>query len=139
MAGKTMDFTGGNCMQRHPDEFFAEKGTAQIQVRDAKAVCNGQLPGITICPKRKECLEYALENRERFGVWGGKSERERTRIIRMRKTRAENKVAGAIKGRMREAERKARLKVNAHFFVDRRPHDGHQAGNSREHTGQGQG
>jgi len=34
------------------------------------------------CEVRAECLEYALENDERFGSWGGLSERERRRIKR---------------------------------------------------------
>lgn len=36
----------------------------------AKAVCGG-------CPVQAECLAWALARGERFGVWGGKSERER--------------------------------------------------------------
>ena len=32
------------------------------------------------CAVRIECLEYALENDERFGIWGGLSERERRRL-----------------------------------------------------------
>jgi hypothetical protein len=31
------------------------------------------------------CLEYALESKERFGIWGGKSERERARIAKQRR------------------------------------------------------
>ncbi len=29
------------------------------------------------CEVRHECLEYALAHDERFGIWGGLSERER--------------------------------------------------------------
>ena len=29
---------------------------------------------------RQDCLEYALENDERFGIWGGLSERERRKL-----------------------------------------------------------
>lgn len=45
---------------------------------DAKAVCNG-------CPVREACLEHALAVREKEGVWGGATERERRRIIRQRR------------------------------------------------------
>jgi WhiB family redox-sensing transcriptional regulator len=34
------------------------------------------------CDVRAECLEYALEHDERFGIWGGMSERERRRLKR---------------------------------------------------------
>jgi WhiB family transcriptional regulator, redox-sensing transcriptional regulator len=44
----------------------------------AKAVCDG-------CPVRETCLEHALAVREKEGVWGGATERERRRIIRQRR------------------------------------------------------
>jgi WhiB family redox-sensing transcriptional regulator len=33
---------------------------------------------------REDCLEYALVNGEKFGIWGGMSERERRRLRRQR-------------------------------------------------------
>ena len=36
------------------------------------------------CVVREDCLEYALQNGEKFGIWGGMSERERRRIRRQR-------------------------------------------------------
>ena len=39
------------------------------------------MPG---CVVREDCLEYALANGEKFGIWGGMSERERRRIRRAR-------------------------------------------------------
>lgn len=47
----------------------------------AKDVC-GQ------CAVRDTCLEHALGSRERDGVWGGATERERRRIIRQRRRSA---------------------------------------------------
>lgn len=47
----------------------------------AKAVCNQ-------CSVRDVCLEHALGSREREGVWGGATERERRRIIRQRRRSA---------------------------------------------------
>lgn len=58
------------CAQTDPEAFFPEKGGS---TRDAKRVCGA-------CNVRSECLEYALANDERFGIWGGMSERERRRL-----------------------------------------------------------
>ena len=63
-----------NCMGVDPDLFFPERGAS---TREAKEVCRG-------CVVRVECLEYALANSEKFGIWGGLSERERRRIRRAR-------------------------------------------------------
>ena len=41
-----------------------------------------------MCSVRTACLEYALSNRERDGVWGGNTERERRRILRQRRKSA---------------------------------------------------
>lgn len=60
------------CAQTDPEAFFPEKGGS---TREAKAVCQA-------CQVRAECLEYALANDERFGIWGGLSERERRRMRR---------------------------------------------------------
>jgi WhiB family redox-sensing transcriptional regulator len=40
------------------------------------------------CPVREPCLEYALTVREKHGVWGGRTERERRRLIRQRRKSA---------------------------------------------------
>ncbi|TYC98966.1 WhiB family transcriptional regulator [Arthrobacter echini] len=58
------------CAQTDPEAFFPEKGGS---TRDAKKVCGS-------CIVKSECLEYALEKDERFGIWGGMSERERRRL-----------------------------------------------------------
>jgi WhiB family redox-sensing transcriptional regulator len=63
-----------NCLGVDPDLFFPERGAS---TREAKEVCRG-------CVVRDECLEYALANGEKFGIWGGMSERERRRIRRQR-------------------------------------------------------
>jgi WhiB family transcriptional regulator, redox-sensing transcriptional regulator len=63
-----------NCMGVDPELFFPERGSS---TREAKEVCRG-------CVVREDCLEYALANGEKFGIWGGMSERERRRVRRMR-------------------------------------------------------
>jgi WhiB family redox-sensing transcriptional regulator len=65
----------GNCLGVDPDLFFPERGAS---TREAKAVCQG-------CAVRDECLEHALSRPEKFGIWGGLSERERRRIRRARR------------------------------------------------------
>ena len=51
------------CAQTDPEAFFPEKGGS---TREAKRICKA-------CAVRDECLEYALEHDERFGIWGGLS------------------------------------------------------------------
>lgn len=63
-----------NCLGVDPDLFFPERGAS---TREAKGVCRG-------CVVQQECLEYALINGEKFGIWGGLSERERRGIRRRR-------------------------------------------------------
>jgi WhiB family redox-sensing transcriptional regulator len=36
-----------------------------------------------ICPVREDCLDHALETNERFGVWGGTTEKERRKLSRI--------------------------------------------------------
>ncbi|WP_172149082.1 WhiB family transcriptional regulator [Isoptericola chiayiensis] len=60
------------CAQTDPEAFFPEKGGS---TREAKKVCAS-------CDVRSECLDYALEHDERFGIWGGLSERERRKLKR---------------------------------------------------------
>jgi WhiB family redox-sensing transcriptional regulator len=59
------------------------------QVSEAKAVCLGTHPDLPDpCPVLNKCLEYALANGEKWGVWGGCSERERRAIRRTRSREA---------------------------------------------------
>ena len=58
------------CAQTDPEAFFPEKGGS---TREAKRICVG-------CEVKAECLTYALMHDERFGIWGGLSERERRRL-----------------------------------------------------------
>ena len=60
------------CSQTDPEAFFPEKGGS---TREAKRICSR-------CEVKGECLEYALGHDERFGIWGGLSERERRRLKR---------------------------------------------------------
>jgi WhiB family transcriptional regulator, redox-sensing transcriptional regulator len=62
------------CAQTDPEAFAPDKGGS---TRAAKSVC-------VSCTVKTQCLEYALANNERFGVWGGLSERERRALLRER-------------------------------------------------------
>ena len=65
-----------HCVGLDADLFFPDRGEP---TRDAKAGCAG-------CEVREECLDYALSTGQKFGVWGGTSERERRALRRMRRT-----------------------------------------------------
>jgi WhiB family redox-sensing transcriptional regulator len=79
MAGTTMEWRErGACRGLDPAIFFPDEDD---DASDAKAVCAG-------CHVRVTCLEHALAIREKQGVWGGATERERRRIIRQRRRTA---------------------------------------------------
>ncbi len=63
-----------NCSGADQDLFFPERGAS---TRKAKAICGA-------CTVKGECLEFAITQGERFGIWGGLSERERRKIRRQR-------------------------------------------------------
>lgn len=69
--------THARCTEAEPEIFFPERGGSS---KAARLVC-GQ------CSVRLECLEYALNNKEQFGIWGGTSERERRRLRKERTLR----------------------------------------------------
>jgi len=68
----------GNCLGVDPDVMVPDDG---VGTTEAKQICRG-------CSVRDECLDYALSHpRERFGVWGGASERERRLMEKQRRQR----------------------------------------------------
>ena len=70
------------CAQTDPDAFYPEKSGSTYQ---AKRICSR-------CEVKQECLEYALDHDERWGIWGGHSERER-RALKRRATQTEGVAA----------------------------------------------
>ena len=70
----------GACRGISADVFYPDS-EEEIDAAEAKAICAD-------CPVRQACLEYALAHREREGVWGGATERERRRLIRQRRKSA---------------------------------------------------
>lgn len=89
------------CLGADPDTHFPEKGGSTLQ---AKAICAG-------CPVTVECLDYALDNDERFGVWGGLSERERRRLISHGLPRGGTAQA-AVEARQRTQKRLESIRTN---------------------------
>jgi WhiB family transcriptional regulator, redox-sensing transcriptional regulator len=66
------------CRGVDPDIFYP---VSEEDAEEAKAICEA-------CSVREACLEYALAHRERDGVWGGATERERRRMLRQRRRSA---------------------------------------------------
>ena len=58
------------CAQTDPELWYPDKGGS---TREAKAIC-------AKCFVQAECLDWALTTNERFGIWGGKSERDRRKL-----------------------------------------------------------
>jgi WhiB family redox-sensing transcriptional regulator len=65
------------CLDEDPELFFpvGDTGPALLQVVEAKAVCAS-------CPVRVECLTWALETGQNYGIWGGYTEDERRELKR---------------------------------------------------------
>jgi hypothetical protein len=123
------------------DNFFPERGTAQITARDAKAVCNGG-NGVPECPIREQCLEYALARKERFGIWGGRSERERARIAKQRRVEQERreleaKQAAELTRQRRSEGAKRAWEKRRRLALEQQEHAAIAATRSKETSGQG--
>lgn len=72
-----------NCRGADVDIFFPDRGAS---TRGAKEIC-------AACTVREECLEYAVTRGEKFGIWGGLSERERRKIRKQRALEAQGFVS----------------------------------------------
>jgi WhiB family redox-sensing transcriptional regulator len=60
----------GSCRGVDAELFFP---ASEEEAIPGKAICEA-------CPVRLACLAFSLERNERFGVWGGLTERERARL-----------------------------------------------------------
>lgn len=74
---RPIDWRTGTPCKADPDVMY---GTSDASVERAKSICRG-------CPVMEQCAQWALENRELYGTWGGLSERERIKILRRRGAR----------------------------------------------------
>ncbi|AWL36853.1 MULTISPECIES: WhiB family transcriptional regulator [Streptomyces] len=75
--------THAACRDEDPDLFFpiGTTGPALVQTEEAKAICRS-------CPVRQQCLDWALENNQDTGVWGGLGETERRTLKRRSRRQA---------------------------------------------------
>lgn len=64
----------GACVGKDADLWFPDRSHSLAQVEEAKAICSG-------CPVRSACLEFALDSRQAYGIWGGKTPTERRRML----------------------------------------------------------
>lgn len=67
------------CRGNHSHLFFPPSTAERKEEREhrevrAKSICVN-------CPVRAECLDYALEIREPYGIWGGLTEMERRQVF----------------------------------------------------------
>lgn len=60
------------CSPLNAELFFPEEHQSH---REAKKICHA-------CPVSQDCLDYALEANEKFGIWGGLNQTERKKLKR---------------------------------------------------------
>ena len=91
--------------------FFPSRGES---LRPAKTVCAD-------CPVRQECLDYSLSQEyPMYGVWGGTSERERTRMLRNPPPRPINcGTSGGYQAHLRRGEPSCSACRRAHALYQR--------------------
>lgn len=87
------------CSQTDPEAFYPEKGGS---TREAKRICRE-------CPVLQQCRQWAIDHDERYGVWGGLSERERRRLKRDTESVEEPLRLPSIAAAAQDDERDARL------------------------------
>lgn len=85
----------------NPDVFFPERGE---QILDAVQVC-------AACPVAAQCLEYAVDNDERFGVWGGVSGWQRRRGLESAQAAASRNAGILMRRQHRRSEAQPRPHV----------------------------
>ena len=99
------------CQHAHPDTFYPNTGEPTAP---AKRIC-------ATCPVADECLQWALDNDERHGVWGGLSEQERRRLKRGRGNVTELRAVKPVPaGRPKPKPKRKPAKPKPRPDVDRR-------------------
>jgi WhiB family redox-sensing transcriptional regulator len=75
-SGRIPWMSEGACRSEDPELFFpiGEGEASAGQIQQAVSICHG-------CDVEAACLRFALTNRIKEGIWGGRSERERLAMI----------------------------------------------------------
>ena len=63
------------CRETDPEIFYPERGSGATVATQAYRICAG-------CEVRVQCLQYAVDNKEVFGIWGGLNEKARRKLKR---------------------------------------------------------
>jgi WhiB family redox-sensing transcriptional regulator len=80
LDGSHLDWATYGACNYQPRNLMYTKGAKRVQ--KAKKVC-------ATCPVAAECLEWAIENDEIFGIWGGMTRRERMQLVKEAKESAQ--------------------------------------------------
>ena len=81
--------TDASCREETSAAFFfpgGDRGQTLAMTNAAKKVCGG-------CPVRVDCLLYATETEQEYGVWGGATEPEHRRLRRKLRTAKSSQAA----------------------------------------------
>ena len=66
------------CRGYGPEVFYPKDEDRQMNIiKIAKSMCAN-------CVVRQDCLEYAFSHREKIGIWGGMTEKEREALNKKR-------------------------------------------------------
>lgn len=74
-----------NCLDLDTEGFYPprEKGLYKEVADSAKKVCRSQgVDGSALCTSQRACLMFAIDQDEKYGIWGGMSHRERNALVR---------------------------------------------------------
>lgn len=86
------------CAGYETDLWFPDSYKSQrTRVKEALKICH-------TCPVRSQCLEFALDNEEEFGIWGGLTEGQRYELLRRSKAAKPCVVDGCVRPRGRRAD-----------------------------------
>lgn len=85
------------CKGQPRDVFFPEPGTSAAT--RAREICVG-------CPIRRECLEFAIETRQEYGIWGGMNAGER-QLFENKRARRRPTISGIMRGASDGSSRRA--------------------------------